>query len=569
MIKHTEVDGVPAILAPTSGQLHAGLVFRVGQADETLSRSGITHLLEHLTLFPLGIADYHFNGATGSVSTHFHMQGSDRDVATFITRVCASLAALPFERLAKEKEILRTEAAGRGGHVGEPMALWRHGARGYGLAGYPEWGLTALTPDDLRAWAATYFTRENAVLWIAGDEVPAGLRLDLPAGVRRPVPPVTSALPQTPAWFSGSSRATAWDAVVPRSAAAGVFTGVLERELFRALRQEDGLSYTAHAAYEPRGDGSALIVAVADALPEKADAVLGGFVDVLAKLKVGRIDPADVDAVVGKAADALGTAEADAARLPQYAFDMLVGFPLQTLEEAAADLRAVTPGAVAAVAAEALSTGLLMTPGRRSADWAGYATAPQGSESAVPGHAHRSVDVPGHRLVVGQAGVSLVRGDDVATVTFDACAAALAFPDGGRMLVGHDAVVVQVEPTLFEGAAAALPTIDAATAPVRVPMPARDPDDIPRPGDDRRADPRADADTADAGSRGLLVARLVVLWVLLVAVGGFTALLTLGTVMEQGDRAPLVTVLVFLYGLTALIIWGVVRGTRQLRRLRR
>jgi hypothetical protein len=44
------------------------------------------------------------------------------------------------------------------------------------------------------------------VLWVAGDAVPAGLRLDLPAGVRRP-PPVSAALPRTPAYFPGAGAA--------------------------------------------------------------------------------------------------------------------------------------------------------------------------------------------------------------------------------------------------------------------------------------------------------------------------------------------------------------------------
>ncbi len=568
MIKHTEVDGVPTVIAPTSGPLHAGLVFRVGQADETLTRSGITHLLEHLTLFPLGIADYHFNGATGSVLTHFHMQGSDKDVGGFLTRVCGSLNELPVHRLAMEKEILRTEAAGRGSHVRDPMAIWRYGARGYGLAGYPEWGLPAITADDLRGWLATYFTRDNAVLWIAGDGVPAGLRLDLPAGTRRPAPAATSALPATPAYFAGPSRATAWDAVVRRSAAAGVFSGVLERELFRALRQEGGLSYTAQTNYEPRGDGYATIAAIADALPEKADAVLGGFVDVLAKLRVGRIDPADVEAVVGKAIDGYGNAEADAARLPTYAFNLLVGHRQQSAEEAVAELRAVTPETVAAVATEALGTGLLMTPAGRRADWAGYAAAPTGSDQVVPGVAYRSVDTPGARLVVGDTGVTVVHAEDeYATVTYDACSAALAYPDGGRLLIGHDAVVVRVEPGLFEGAGTALPGIDAHTGSrgLRVEMPARDPDDIPRP--EERAPAAGAGGGTSSGGRGGTVALLVLLWLLLVPFGGFTLLLTLAVVLEPDDElAGLITVLVILYSLSGLLIWGVVRATRRLSR---
>jgi zinc protease len=87
--------------------------------------------------------------------------------------------------------------------------LWRHGARDFGLPGYAELGLHALTPEDLQAWVARYFTRENAALWIACDAVPAGLELSLPSGVRRPVVAPSSALSAKPAYFSGSSSAVA------------------------------------------------------------------------------------------------------------------------------------------------------------------------------------------------------------------------------------------------------------------------------------------------------------------------------------------------------------------------
>ena len=65
MIRRLDVDGVPVLLGPTAGPMQAGLVFRVGFADEPLARRGITHLLEHLALYPLGLGDYHFNGTTG------------------------------------------------------------------------------------------------------------------------------------------------------------------------------------------------------------------------------------------------------------------------------------------------------------------------------------------------------------------------------------------------------------------------------------------------------------------------------------------------------------------------
>ncbi|MFY1697948.1 M16 family metallopeptidase [Solwaraspora sp. WMMA2101] len=492
MIRQLDVDGVPALLAPTSGPVHAGLMFRVGQADETLARRGVTHLLEHLVLHPLGTADYHYNGSTGSVVTQFHLQGSVDDVTTFLTGVCQSLRQLPLQRLGMEKDILRTEWSNRGSSVTDPIPLWRHGARDHGLVAFPEWGLSALTGDDLQQWVARYFTRENAVLWLAGDDIPAGLRLDLPSGVRMPTPAASSALPTTPAYFPGGSRSTVYDAVVARDVAASVFSGVLEREMFRALRQRDGLSYTAATHYEPRGDGYSVITALADALPQKQDAVLGGMIDVLAKVRVGRIEEADVAAVIGKATDALATADADRARLPSAAFNLLTGYPVDTSDDLLRQIKAVTPQDVHRVATEAAASSLLMTPYGRSADWAGFVAAPSGSTETVDGTTHPGLDDLPQKLIVGAQGVSIVTdpadpsdaddsaADRVATVRYDRCVAMLAWPDGGRQLIGDDAIVVRVEPTLYRDVDPA--AVDAAVPPqLRVDLPPRDPDEIPRP----------------------------------------------------------------------------------------
>ena len=78
----TEVDGVPTLVAPTLGPPRAGLMFRVGQADETLARRGITHLLEHLALHPVGGSAYHHNGRTGPATTTFYVQGGADDSST-------------------------------------------------------------------------------------------------------------------------------------------------------------------------------------------------------------------------------------------------------------------------------------------------------------------------------------------------------------------------------------------------------------------------------------------------------------------------------------------------------
>jgi len=565
LIRHLEVDGVPTVLTATSGPMHAGLSFRVGRADETLARSGITHLIEHLALYPLGLADYHYNGVTGSISTSFHIQGSESDITGFLTRVCDSLNGLPVQRMAVEKEILRTEAAGRKSGVTEPLARWRYGARDYGVSSYPEWGNSALVPDDLVAWLAKYFTRDNAVLWIAGDDVPAGLSLRLPSGVRQPPPAVSSALPVTPAYFPGSSRAVAWDTVVAPSAPARVFAAVLEREMFRSLRQEGGLSYTVQTDYDLRGDGMAVITAVADGLPDKLDAVLGGFVDVLATMKVGRIDDDDVKAVVAKGIEALSASDAQAARLPAYAISLLASRPQQTNEQLVEELRKVTTDDVTQAAAEALQGGLLMTPDHLRADWAGFVEAPSTSDTVVTGTSYRSLGSENVTVIVGANGASLLAGDDKITVHYDECAALLAWPDGGRVLIGNDAISLRVEPTLYGGLGAAVPWIDSGVpADRRVELPARDPEEIPSPKAASAPEGKLSAASVQGG-RGRAIFQLVVLWPMLPIFGGLALLFTIASLVEPKDRGVNIGFMIFSYAVVALMIVGIVRATRRLR----
>ncbi|MEU4559019.1 insulinase family protein [Actinoplanes sp. NPDC023936] len=562
MITQTEVGGIPTVLAPTTGPMHAGLVFRVGFADEPLARRGITHLVEHLALHAFGVADYHYNGATGTEYTFFHMQGAEADIVAFLNGVCTALNDLPMHRLPTEKEILRTEENTRGEGPTEALPLWRHGARDYGVATYPEWGLSGITPDDLRAWVAHYFTVENAVLWIAGPAVPAGLDLRLPHGLRRPAPAPSSALPVRPAYFPGPSNVVAWDAVVDRSTSAGIFSGVLERALFRSLRQESGLSYTVQAGYEPRAGGRAVITAFADALPEKQGAVLGGFVDVLASFRLGLVDEADVTAVVNQRVEELTRAEENGTRLPGQAFNLLAGRPVQTVEELIAEVRAVTVADVAAVASAAFADGLLMTPGRTGADWAGYTPAPRDSDQVVEGTRYPCLEGQGVTFVAGDRGVSVVDDGSAATVFYDQCSVLLTWPDGARRFVGHDGIQVTFEPSMYPNGHAVVPALDA-----RVPrelwaaMPARDPRRIPVPNPAAAVPP---ADTSAGKAWPVVV--LVALSPLFLFFAAFGLLIGIGAAADSEEVALEVTIAVVFLAFAALAGWGIVWAIQKLRR---
>ncbi len=566
MITQFDVDGVPALFSPRSGPMQAGLAFRVGFVDEPLPKRGITHLIEHLALHSAGVADYHYNGATGVENTFFHMQGSESDIVAFLNGVCASLLEPPLHRLAIEKQILRTEASSRRAGVNERMPMWRHGARDYGLVSFPEWGLSGVTADDLHAWTARYFVRQNCVLWIAGAAMPGGLKLTLPDGERRPAPAPSSALPAKPAYFSGSSGAVLWDSVVRRETAAGVFAGVLERVMFRSLRQEGGLSYTVQTDYEPRNDGGAVITAVADALPDKQGAVLGGFIDVLATMRVGRIDPADVTTVVNQRVSALEQAEEQGGRLPGQAFNLLAGRPLQSVEEALAETRAVTLADVVRVAAAAYAEGLLMTPEGSDAEWAGYVPAPSASERAVAGQPYPSLEDPRTRLLLGEEGISVADDDEVATVRFDGCAAMLAWPDGARQFIGADGISVRVEPTLYHGLGSAIPWLDARVPHhLRCEMPARPADRIPVPAPTKPSVP--EPARSGSGKAGPIVAISLLSPVFVVAFL-FALILGLTPLSDTSDLGVTIALAIFFALIAAGAGIGIGFAIRSLRRRR-
>ena len=485
MIKETEVCGIRTLIAPADGPLTAGLVFRVGCADEPLAKRGLTHLVEHLALHRHGMIEHDANAATGITTTHFFTSGSQQAVVSYLTSVCDSLRDLPLERAATEKTILRTEQAGR---PHDSLLVWRYGAVGFGAAGYPEWGLEAITDDDVRNWAATRFTRENAVLWIAGD-LPDGLELTLPSGSRHPLPALTSALPATPAYFAEGSGKVMFSAIVERSARASLFSMLLERALFRALRTEDGNSYAVATGYAPRDGETATITGLADALPEKQDAVLGGLIDVLAAFRMGRIDAAELEMLRDKATSTLDRPDAVRAMLFTEAVDLLYGRMRTSLKDFRGELAAVAVKDLREVAGQAMDSMLLQVPRGNRADWAGFAEAPTWSERATTGGEFPSLQNNDLKLILGHEGVSMVSPHGVLTVLYRECVLIQCWPDGARRLVGADGVSVSIEPTLYDVSAETIAGIDEQIAPeLRVRQPPRPADRIPqRPAPDAPA----------------------------------------------------------------------------------
>ncbi|GII28482.1 M16 family metallopeptidase [Planotetraspora mira] len=479
-IERAEIDGIPVVWTPSGDKLTAGLAFRVGRADEVLARAGITHLIEHLALYPVGQAEHHYNGQVDATTTLFFTHGEAEEIVTFFDVVCGALRDLPLERLPVERGILRTEAAGQSRGVINRFLMWRYGAQNYGLPAYDQLGLDEITPDELTGWARRWFTRGNAVFWVAGGPPPAGLRLDLPDGPRMPVPAASDLLIRTPSFFPGAADGIGLHSVVTRSAAAAVYGQALERRLTRTLRHERGLTYTPAIGYHPREANTAELIAWADGQPEQMPALIEAF--------LAELDRPFTEDELSAATDAVRTQRkepgAEVGMIATTAWDVLHGREWKDPEDRARELDAVTLDSLNTVATEVTANALLHAPHGHPIPYKRFALAPASSQPWVEGVTHLPVDHPvdPSRLVIGPKGVSLFAADDEWTVRFTAVAAMLSRPDGARTLIGLDGVSLSIEPKLWRNPAVLIERIDAAVpASLVVHMPARDDKEIPKP----------------------------------------------------------------------------------------
>jgi predicted Zn-dependent peptidase len=198
-----EVDGVPVVWVQGQPPLAAALRFRVGVRDESLATSGITHLIEHLTMSTLGRRRYEHNASVDLTFTDFQVAGRPEIVVNHLADVCAGLRNLPMERVATETKVLKAENSDAVHPIVSAHLLQRFGLRGLGLADLEPPALGDLSPEQIAAFAQRFFTRQNAVLALTGPP-PEGLRLDLPDGTRQLPPPNPPLGIPMPMWFEFS-----------------------------------------------------------------------------------------------------------------------------------------------------------------------------------------------------------------------------------------------------------------------------------------------------------------------------------------------------------------------------
>ncbi len=469
IIQHDQIDGVDAYWLDVPGPFSAALTFRVGRADEAPARYGITHLVEHLALAPLGVQEYEHNGGVETLRTIFQVTGSRADVSTFLADATHALANLPTSRLLIERSILRREAEENSRGLGDALRGYRFGGVGAGATAEEEFGILWLGEGLVRAWADERFGRSNAVLVLSGP--PDGIRLNLHDGERFPAAALTSAAETTlPAYVKWNAPGVALTYVTPRQPGANMVANILHRRMRSRLRFDIGAVYDVDFDYDRIAGDMAHVAMTTEADDRQTCRVQGLMLEILDQFATDGPTPEELAYEVTAVRRSW---EHDDARLGfvfETAFDVLLGDSLRDPEDFIRQREAVTPDAARELMRPALESLMAFGNGDNPApdrltqvpDWS---TAVATGDTYAPSGFHLPGRGPKARLVVGEDAVTL-RFSPTERLTIRFADMLAAVHDGDtRRLHGPDAVQITIDAAEWRDGARLIERIDAATPP--------------------------------------------------------------------------------------------------------
>ena len=453
----TEVDGVPCFWADVPGPCSAGLLFRVGRADEQLAAGGITALAAR-------------GGQIESTTTAFYFTGDPAEVAAALEQTCRALHSPPGDDFEGERRDLARAAESSEPGTADRLLMMRFGAAGFGLGFYEPFGLRWLTAEHVASWAAERFTSANAALGLTAPP-PADLQLPLPRGARMPPPSIEPMQGlDLPAFAASGSDGVSSSVVTERSMAMTLASRAIAGRA-RALGHEVTawqVPLTAGLAHRYLEVGC-----TTEEAPGVLDSVLGAFAAVAADGPAAE----ELDQIRSAVTGGLADDQAVPGALDGMAVDELLGAPRQWKEDIAQAAESVSYADAAAAVRSAIATQIVLAPAgtpkpadRQLGDFPWFSRARTQGMELRPDRRNRKSDA---RLVVSQEGVSHVAGDRASTVRFADVAAALQEADGSLTLIGRDGAIVPLDPTYFKGAGQIVADLERRLPPTLI-VPPRD-----------------------------------------------------------------------------------------------
>ena len=446
-MERLELAGVPVFFEEGAEPAFASLMFRAGIADEPPTRRGVTHLIEHLALFPFERRDHPYNGFVDQLTCTFYAHGNQSELEQFLRDVAGSLAALPFERLQAEKHVLQREADAAGADVVSRLLAYRYGMRGYGAGLLSEVGLRWLGVEHIESWRCERFTRANAVVWMHGRKPPE-LELELGDGNRLPPPkPAVLQRLSLPAFVAEGSGDVALGMAGERTWATTIALDLAWDALRERVRIQRGLTYEPWSDYEALGNEVAHVCFGAQCRDADAGQVAEAALEVVDGLGERGPTQDDLDTAKRRAERSIREdPERERSALHAAAFAELIGSPHQSPAEGLDELRALTREGIQAVMHRARSTLLVV--------------APEGTTkpSDAPAELDRPpVEIEGRRfpakgirqeveLIIGEAGIKWSSDDTVIAIPADEVNMVIEDSGGELTVSGADGSWIEIDP---------------------------------------------------------------------------------------------------------------------------
>lgn len=462
--KRTEVDGVPVFWAPWDNfPQMIKLGFRVGHVDEPLPLRGVSHLIEHLVLSPLGEPAVSLNGRVSATMTTFEADGTREETLDFVHSLTRRLANLPLDRLEAEKRVLAVEDMGYSPGASAWMLNMRFGADTYGRSAEREIGLQALTGEALVAWRDEWFTRGNLAIWMTG-EPPDSLGIELPDGPRRPLPGYR-ALPQLtlPAASFEGRREVRLGLLGAESDAFREAIATSRRRLYADLCLARGIVYDIDADYAPVGANEVQVTLSIECRDADATTVLDALTRTFGDIAANGPTDAELEHERELVRRTCLDFQAPLAELDGVLRDELHGRPPESNSEWLASVEALTTDACARALAAAWPTALIEVPDSVPEPPAGFsryaATAPSLPRPAGPAFAEKAhADCPSGpcEIVIGDGHLFMQPGDGSErwTVRWEDVMAVDAMAGAIRVVITRDDRRLEISEWAYENGSA-------------------------------------------------------------------------------------------------------------------
>ncbi len=358
----TTISGVPTYWLDGPAPLTGALVFRAGPVFETWRTAQVTHLVEHLAMSTLPKSHLDRNATVEPSLTVFHATGAAEEVVDFVNRIGRALSDLPTDRIELEAKVLRAEDGSSGSPALAHAVDLRYEYRGVGVLGAEGPGPHRLSADQVRAHAARYFTRDNAVLVFTGPP-PEGIDLSLPAG--EPVAePAAVALPvPTPGYLPEASPVPALSFVLAgRSEARGMLSRIFTERVEDRVRHAEGRVYEVVLDQVRLRRGESLVAVFTDGDEEHAEDVVRAMWEALGDLADSGPTPAEMDHDLDGLRRHLDDPRSVADQLVDAAGRRLAGAAPCSPQERLAEAGSVTAEELRGLAAGARATTLVTMP---------------------------------------------------------------------------------------------------------------------------------------------------------------------------------------------------------------